>query len=96
MGDVSWGSLLLSSSPLPDSVGMSAELSRSSTVSTLHSLVVSTRIGNGMTVVGKQTGVFRSINAGFVEIDDCRMLLEMIDGSRSTTVIVEGCKRLCT
>ncbi len=37
----------------------------------LHSSVVSTRIGNGMTVVGKEAGVFQLIDDGFVEIVDC-------------------------
>ncbi len=59
MGDVLWGLLLMSSS-LPASRGMSVGLSCSSTVSRLHSSVVKSRkgIGNGMTVVGKQAGVF--------------------------------------
>ena len=68
------GLAVLLSSPLPASVGMSVGLSCISTVLTLHSSVASTRICNGMTVVGKQVGVLRSIDDGFVEIVDCQRL----------------------
>ena len=42
----------------PASVGMSVGLLNSSSVSMLHGFVVLSLIGYGMTVVGKQAGVF--------------------------------------